>query len=88
VGLGAPLGHEVHAEIEVVKVLGKRIEFKVSAHDELEEIGPRHPSAHGDRSCFVQRAAGEEEQGVSGASTSTTNPSCRQRQVFVYRRYF
>ena len=35
----APLGHEVHAETEVVKVLGKRIEFKVSAHDETEEIG-------------------------------------------------
>ena len=34
-----PLGHEVHAEAEVVKVDGKRIEFKVSAHDETEEIG-------------------------------------------------
>jgi len=34
-----PLGHEVRAEAEVVKVEGKRIEFKVSAHDELEEIG-------------------------------------------------
>ena len=37
--LGTPLGHEVHAEAEVVKVDGKRIEFKVSAHDEIEEIG-------------------------------------------------
>ena len=34
-----PLGHEVRAEAEVVKVEGKRIEFKVSAHDETEEIG-------------------------------------------------
>jgi fluoroacetyl-CoA thioesterase len=34
-----PVGHEVRAEAEVVKVHGKRIEFKVSAHDELEEIG-------------------------------------------------
>ena len=34
-----PLGHEVRAEAEVVKVHGKRIEFKVSARDELEEIG-------------------------------------------------
>src|SRR5258707_4756723 len=34
-----PVGHEVRAEAEVVKVEGKRIEFKVSAHDELEEIG-------------------------------------------------
>ena len=34
-----PVGHEVRAEAEVVNVEGKRIEFKVSAHDELEEIG-------------------------------------------------
>jgi fluoroacetyl-CoA thioesterase len=34
-----PLGHEVRAEAEVVKVEGKRIEFKVSARDETEEIG-------------------------------------------------
>src|SRR5512133_204963 len=34
-----PVGHEVRAEAEVVKVHGKRIEFKVSARDETEEIG-------------------------------------------------
>src|ERR1700709_2178618 len=34
-----PVGHEVHADAEVTKVDGKRIEFKVSAHDETEEIG-------------------------------------------------
>jgi fluoroacetyl-CoA thioesterase len=34
-----PVGHEVRAEAEVVNVEGKRIEFKVSARDELEEIG-------------------------------------------------
>src|ERR1700712_2244849 len=34
-----PVGHEVRADAEVVKVDGKRIEFKVSAHDETEEIG-------------------------------------------------
>jgi predicted thioesterase len=34
-----PVGHQVRAEAEVVKVDGKRIEFKVSAHDEIEEIG-------------------------------------------------
>jgi fluoroacetyl-CoA thioesterase len=34
-----PVGHEVRAEAEVVKVEGKKIEFKVSAHDETEEIG-------------------------------------------------
>jgi fluoroacetyl-CoA thioesterase len=34
-----PVGHTVRAEAEVVRVDGKRIEFKVSASDELEEIG-------------------------------------------------
>ena len=34
-----PVGHEVRAEAEVVKVEGKQIEFKVSASDEMEEIG-------------------------------------------------
>jgi fluoroacetyl-CoA thioesterase len=34
-----PVGHDVRAEAEVVKVDGKRIEFKVSASDETEEIG-------------------------------------------------
>jgi fluoroacetyl-CoA thioesterase len=34
-----PVGHTVRAEAEVIKVEGKRIEFKVSASDEIEEIG-------------------------------------------------
>jgi fluoroacetyl-CoA thioesterase len=34
-----PVGHQVRAEAEVIKVDGKRIEFKVSASDEIEEIG-------------------------------------------------
>ena len=34
-----PVGHTVRAEAEVIKVEGKQIEFKVSASDELEEIG-------------------------------------------------
>jgi fluoroacetyl-CoA thioesterase len=34
-----PVGHHVRAEAWVVKVAGKRIEFKVSAGDEMEEIG-------------------------------------------------
>jgi fluoroacetyl-CoA thioesterase len=34
-----PVGHEVRAEAEVTKVDGKRVEFKVSARDEIEEIG-------------------------------------------------
>lgn len=34
-----PAGHDVRAEAEVVKVDGKRIEFRVSARDEMHEIG-------------------------------------------------
>jgi fluoroacetyl-CoA thioesterase len=34
-----PVGHVVQAEAEVTKVDGRRIEFKVSARDEREEIG-------------------------------------------------
>ena len=34
-----PVGHDVRAEAEVIKVDGTRIEFKVSASDEMEEIG-------------------------------------------------
>jgi fluoroacetyl-CoA thioesterase len=34
-----PVGHLVQAEAEVTKVDGRRLEFKVSARDELEEIG-------------------------------------------------
>jgi fluoroacetyl-CoA thioesterase len=34
-----PVGHRVTAEAEVTKVDGSRIEFKVSARDEVEEIG-------------------------------------------------
>jgi fluoroacetyl-CoA thioesterase len=34
-----PVGHRVHAEAEVTKIDGKRIEFKVSASDEKETIG-------------------------------------------------
>jgi fluoroacetyl-CoA thioesterase len=34
-----PVGHLVTAEAQVTKVDGRRIEFKVSARDEIEEIG-------------------------------------------------
>ncbi|HET7191094.1 MAG TPA: thioesterase family protein [Pseudolabrys sp.] len=34
-----PVGHRVTAEAVVTKVDGRRIEFNVSAHDEIEEIG-------------------------------------------------
>jgi fluoroacetyl-CoA thioesterase len=34
-----PVGHQVVASAEVIRVDGRRVEFKVSARDELEEIG-------------------------------------------------
>jgi fluoroacetyl-CoA thioesterase len=34
-----PVGHDVHAEAEVVNVDDKKIEFRVSASDGTEEIG-------------------------------------------------
>jgi fluoroacetyl-CoA thioesterase len=34
-----PVGHRVTAEAVVTKVDGRRIEFKVAARDEIEEIG-------------------------------------------------
>jgi fluoroacetyl-CoA thioesterase len=34
-----PVGHQVTAEAVVTKVDGRRIEFDVSARDEVEEIG-------------------------------------------------
>ena len=34
-----PVGHRVTAEAVVTKVDGRRIEFDVTAHDEIEEIG-------------------------------------------------
>jgi fluoroacetyl-CoA thioesterase len=34
-----PVGHEVTAQAEVTAVDGRRIMFKVSARDEIEEIG-------------------------------------------------
>jgi fluoroacetyl-CoA thioesterase len=53
-----PVGHEVRAEAEVVKVQGKRIEFKVSARDETEEIGRgTHQRMVIDLASFNQRLA-------------------------------
>src|SRR5215467_2614012 len=34
-----PVGHEVTAQAEVTRVDGRRVAFKVSARDEVEEIG-------------------------------------------------
>jgi len=34
-----PIGHRIIADAEVIKVDGRRIEFKVSARDEIEDIG-------------------------------------------------
>jgi fluoroacetyl-CoA thioesterase len=53
-----PVGHEVRAEAEVVGVEGKRIEFKVSARDEMHEIGKgTHQRALIDLRSFNERLA-------------------------------
>ena len=53
-----PVGQDVRAEAEVTKVEGKRIEFKVSARDEVEEIGAgTHRRALIDLGSFNQRLA-------------------------------
>jgi fluoroacetyl-CoA thioesterase len=55
-----PVGHEVRAEAEVVKVEGMRIEFKVSASDEIEEIGRgTHRRMVIDLRAFNERLAGK-----------------------------
>ena len=53
-----PVGHTVRATAEVVGVEGKRIEFKVSAHDGDEEIGRgSHRRAVIDLRSFNERLA-------------------------------
>jgi fluoroacetyl-CoA thioesterase len=59
-----PVGHSVRAEAEVIKVDGKRIEFKVSARDEKRDR-QRDASANADRPALVQRAAGGEGQAIA-----------------------
>ena len=55
-----PVGHTVRAEAEVTSVDGKRIEFKVSARDEVEEIGSgTHQRAVIDLGSFNERLAGK-----------------------------
>jgi fluoroacetyl-CoA thioesterase len=34
-----PIGHEVRVTAEVINVEGKRVDFKVSASDGIEEMG-------------------------------------------------
>jgi fluoroacetyl-CoA thioesterase len=53
-----PAGHTVRAEAEVTAFDGKRIEFKVSARDEIEEIGRgTHRRAVIDLASFNERLA-------------------------------
>jgi len=51
-----PAGHRITAEAEVTKVDGRRIEFKVSARDDTEEIGSgTHERMVVDRARLAQR---------------------------------
>jgi predicted thioesterase len=56
-----PVGHEVCATAEVVHVEGKRVDFKVSASDGIEEIGSG-TTTNCDRSLFFQRAPCQKEE--------------------------
>ena len=51
-----PAGHEVCTTAEVVDVDGKRVDFKVSASDGIEEIGSG-TTTNCDRSLFFQPSA-------------------------------
>src|SRR5476649_750163 len=56
-----PVGHEVRATAEVVHVDGKRVDFKVSASDEREEIGKgTHQRIVIDLASFNERLRSEE----------------------------
>jgi predicted thioesterase len=51
-----PPGHRVRAEAEVTKAEGRRLEFKVSAFDETEQIGSgTHRRAVIDTAKFNER---------------------------------
>ncbi len=53
-----PIGHVVKAEAELVKVEGRKLEFKVSAFDEVESIGVgTHQRAVIQSSKFSERLA-------------------------------
>lgn len=53
-----PVGHDVRATAEVVAVQGKRIDFKVSARDNKEEIGKgSHQRVVIDMRSFNERLA-------------------------------
>ena len=59
-----PVGHRVTAEAEVSKVQGRRIEFKVSARDDIEEIGVgTHERVVVDRRRFGDRLAAKSKLG-------------------------
>ena len=73
-----PVGHDVRAEAEVINVDGKRIEFKVSARDETEEIGNGTHQRIVIKSPFVQRASGDQEQALTMRSRRNNRVTTRR----------
>ncbi len=66
-----PVGHDVRAEAEVIKVDGKRLEFKVSASDGMEEIGNgTHQRMVIDLRSFNERLAKKASAGRAPSKTS------------------
>ena len=67
-----PVGHDVRAEAEVIKVDGKRLEFKVSASDGMDEIGSgTHQRMVIDLRSFNERLA--KKAGADRAPSKTSD---------------
>jgi hypothetical protein len=68
-----PVGHEVSAQAEVVKVDGRHFSFNVAARDEMEEIGAGTHEARGDRPGEAGCEAGGEAD-VGGVGYAPLHP--------------
>jgi fluoroacetyl-CoA thioesterase len=68
-----PVGHDVRAEAEVIKVDGKRLEFRVSASDGMEEIGSgTHERVVIDLPSFNERLAKKSANRAPSKTTGLT----------------
>jgi predicted thioesterase len=70
-----PVGHRVHAEAKVMKVEGARVEFRVVAWDETEEIGRgTHERMVVDLSRMSKRLAKKRRIGTECSSFAAGRP--------------
>jgi predicted thioesterase len=81
-----PLGRDVRATAEVVNVEGKRIDFKVSASDGIEEIGSgTYQRIVIDLRSFNERLAKKKVATNAARSALGINDEPRRRAVFCGR---